>query len=283
MAIELYRAYGHDLATTPLPFNVNNQHMNGGVAVDIWNESSLSGCFAIGEVAGTHGVTRPGGAALNAGQVGGLRAAEHIAARHHAQPAPDVPGQAIAQVAESIGLITAALERSEGLEVAEVRRDIQARMSDDAGFLCRVVDVPPARAAATALRERIWRTGFAVRRAAVVVDVFRWRHLALASEAVLVALDHYIAQGGGSRGARALLASDGAWVPVDRQGPVEVWRFRAENQELRAHKLIVQWSGEGFTITARALRGLDDLQGIYFEKNWPAYLTGQIHHGGFTH
>lgn len=283
LAIELYRAYGHDLARTPLPFNVNNQHMNGGVAVDIWNESSLSGCFAIGEVAGTHGVTRPGGAALNAGQVGGLRAAEHIAARRLALPAPEVPDQAVAQVVASIGLITGALERSTGLEVTEVRRAIQARMSDDAGFLCRVADVPAARAAATTLRERIWQTGFSVRRAAVVVDVFRWRHLALASEAVLIALDHYIAQGGGSRGARALLATDGAWVPDDRHGPVEAWRFRAEMQELRGHKLVVQWQGDGFIVAAQALRSLEDLDGIYFEKNWPAYLTGQIHHAGFTH
>lgn len=33
---------------------------------------------AVGEVCGSHGVTRPGGSALNAGQVGALRAAEHI-------------------------------------------------------------------------------------------------------------------------------------------------------------------------------------------------------------
>ena len=30
-------------------------------------------------MAGTHGVKRPGGSALNAGQVGGIRAAEYIA------------------------------------------------------------------------------------------------------------------------------------------------------------------------------------------------------------
>ena len=55
--------------------------MNGGLAVDIWGRTSLAGCYAIGEAAGTHGVTRPGGAALNAGQVFGTRCAEHIAAQ----------------------------------------------------------------------------------------------------------------------------------------------------------------------------------------------------------
>ena len=55
--------------------------MNGGLAVDIWGQTSLAGCYAVGEAAGTHGVTRPGGAALNAGQVFGTRCAEHIAAQ----------------------------------------------------------------------------------------------------------------------------------------------------------------------------------------------------------
>ncbi len=39
---------------------------------------ALPGCFAVGEVAGTHGVTRPGGAALNAGQVFAVRLARFI-------------------------------------------------------------------------------------------------------------------------------------------------------------------------------------------------------------
>ena len=79
LSIELYKRYKKDITREPLDFAVNNQHMNGGVAVDVWGRSSLAGCYAIGEAAGTHGVTRPGGAALNAGQVFGLRAAQHIA------------------------------------------------------------------------------------------------------------------------------------------------------------------------------------------------------------
>ena len=80
LAIELYKMHGADLTCEPLAFAVNNQHMNGGIAVDGWSRSSLPGLYAVGEVAGTHGVTRPGGSALNAGQVWALRAAEHIAA-----------------------------------------------------------------------------------------------------------------------------------------------------------------------------------------------------------
>lgn len=47
---------------------MNNQHMNGGIEVDIWGQTSLPGCFAVGKLL-AHGVTRHGGAALNAGRV----------------------------------------------------------------------------------------------------------------------------------------------------------------------------------------------------------------------
>ena len=43
LAIELYRRYKIDIAAEPLEFAVNNQHMNGGIAVDTWARSSLRG------------------------------------------------------------------------------------------------------------------------------------------------------------------------------------------------------------------------------------------------
>jgi succinate dehydrogenase/fumarate reductase flavoprotein subunit len=78
-AIDLYRTQGIDITEEPLRIAVCNQHLNGGVACDIWWEStSVNHIFAIGEISGSHGIHRPGGSALNAGQVGGLRAAQKI-------------------------------------------------------------------------------------------------------------------------------------------------------------------------------------------------------------
>ena len=93
LSIELYKRYKYDITRDPLEFAVNNQHMNGGLAVDVWGATSLEGCYAVGEAAGTHGVTRPGGAALNAGQVLGTRCAEHAAARRKT-PVPKAPPSA---------------------------------------------------------------------------------------------------------------------------------------------------------------------------------------------
>jgi succinate dehydrogenase / fumarate reductase, flavoprotein subunit len=283
LAIELYRMHGHDLTRDPLPFNVNNQHMNGGVAVDLWNESSLPGCFAVGEVAGTHGVTRPGGAALNAGQVGGLRAAEQIASRRLPIPTGSMGAESLRQISDALLLARGSLEQRDGLVISEVRGEIQARMSDQAGFLCAVEEIPGALAEAVTLRRAVLSRGFAQVRPAQVVDVFRWRHLALTSEAVLTAIAHYVAGGGGSRGARAYLARDGAAVPLGRAGALEDYRFRVERAEDRTHKLMVRWTGDGFSVEQQALRGMESPAGIYFEKNWAPFLTGAVFEPGFTH
>ena len=79
-AISLYLDHNIDLRNEMLEIAVCAQHNNGGLAGDIWYESpNLKHLFPIGEVNGSHGVTRPGGSALNAGQVGAFRCAEYIA------------------------------------------------------------------------------------------------------------------------------------------------------------------------------------------------------------
>lgn len=82
-AIELYADNGIDLYNEALEIAVCAQHCNGGVAVDENWQSNINGLYVAGEAAGTFGVYRPGGSALNSTQVGSLRAAEHIASKKH--------------------------------------------------------------------------------------------------------------------------------------------------------------------------------------------------------
>ena len=84
-AIALYANHGIDLSHDLLEIAVCAQHCNGGVAVDAHWQSTVEGLYAIGEAAGTFGVYRPGGSALNSTQVGGLRAAEHISRSNRVQ------------------------------------------------------------------------------------------------------------------------------------------------------------------------------------------------------
>lgn len=273
LSIELYRRYKIDIATTPLEFAVNNQHMNGGVAVDIWGRSSHPALYAVGEAAGTHGVTRPGGAALNAGQVFGTRAAEHIAATigEHPAAAPDrLAGAALAAVLSAFGQ-----EDAPGVDA--VRDEVQARMSDTSGILCDGETVRCALRQAQALNDRLSRQGIRISRPSEAARGLQWRQMALASEAVLTALDHYIAAGGGSRGARAILDRAGGAVPMSSQGPLEAARFRVEREADRERQIVIRYHAGRFRVTERQVRGIDPTARPFFERDWPAWLTGAIY------
>lgn len=78
-AIKLYRSHGIDLYKEPLEIALCAQHHNGGLDVDSNWETSIKGLYAAGEAAGTFGLQRPGGSALNSTQVGSMRGAQHIA------------------------------------------------------------------------------------------------------------------------------------------------------------------------------------------------------------
>lgn len=77
-AITLYQSKGLDITTQRLEIALCAQHNNGGIAVNMWWQTEIAGLYAVGECAGTHGVVRPGGSALNAGQVGAYRAAQSV-------------------------------------------------------------------------------------------------------------------------------------------------------------------------------------------------------------
>lgn len=85
-AIDLYANHGIDLAKSPLEIAVCAQHNNGGLAGNCWWESNIKHLFPVGEVNGSHGVYRPGGSALNSGQVGSLRSALYISKQVDSAP-----------------------------------------------------------------------------------------------------------------------------------------------------------------------------------------------------
>jgi succinate dehydrogenase / fumarate reductase, flavoprotein subunit len=274
LSIELYKRYKYDITRDPLEFAVNNQHMNGGLAVDGWGATSLGGCYAVGEAAGTHGVTRPGGAALNAGQVLGTRCAEHAAARRNARaskaPEPDLIDEAVARILDI-------LKADSPLTVKSIGKDVQDRMSDHAGVLCNAADVKQALAASRVLNETIRQRGIAHSGAPEALKALQWRQTALLSEAVLTALAFYIARGGGSRGARAICSHTGDRVPEARTGVLEDVRFLSERTEDRAEQIHVRFDAGVFACEARPIRRLNRDDNPFFERDWPDFLTGAIH------
>jgi len=280
LAIELYRRYKVDIAAEPLEFAVNNQHMNGGILVDIWGRSSLAGCYAIGEAAGTHGVTRPGGAALNAGQVFGTRAAEHIGASGRAKAAPTTDIQAVGD--RDVLELLATLKPDSPLTVKSIRSDVQARMSDRAGMICDGSSVAEALSEAKRLNAEILENGVAYERAAEAARALQWQQMALASEAVLSALDFFIRNGGGSRGARAICDPEGESLPFNRTGPLDEYRFRREHDAHRDEQIVVRQERDLVKICTRPIRKFDENAKSFFERDWPAWLTARIYDLGET-
>lgn len=277
LSIALYKMHGHDLTQTPLQFAMNNQHMNGGIEVDIWGQTSLPGCFAVGEIAGTHGVTRPGGAALNAGQVFAMRLARYIAHAGRRNAVDDVPELAAQPLAEVNDVILRAQRNESGRSLQSIKEEIQTRMSDHGGFICHVDAVRQAAQEARLLAAAVAKNALSIRHLAEIPELFMWRQMALISAAVLTMLDDYISAGGGSRGARIILDPEGDCLPLTRNGPAQLWRFRPEQASDKEKKLTIHYQQAKFIVRQKALRSLADSKDHYFEKNWPDFLNGNIY------
>ena len=202
-AADLYKSHGIDLAREPLEIAVCAQHNNGGFRGSVWWESSLRGLFPVGEVCGTHGVTRPGGAALNAGQVGSARAALFIARRRAGRPlaAAAFVRAAKAVVLEKHGQAGAMINREKTGSlapeacVAEVRR----RMSSCAAAVRDPEEVRVEKARARELWLRA-RREIRVASARDLAKAFKALDLALTHAVYLEAIGEYLARGGKSRG-----------------------------------------------------------------------------------
>lgn len=129
LAIELYSSHHIDLEKEMLEISVCAQHHNGGIKVDANWQSSMKGLFVAGEAAGTFGVHRPGGSALNSTQVGSLRAAQHIAyTREEATPDPSLWKIKPDRLAEEIaGSLLSMI--GEDNNAFTVREELQSAMS----------------------------------------------------------------------------------------------------------------------------------------------------------
>ncbi len=112
-AIALYMEHGIDLTKEPLKIAVCAQHNNGGVRIDANWQTSVLGLYGAGEAAGSLGIFRPGGTALNSSQTGSLRAAEHIVYQSRLTASPkfeEIVQRAVAETDELLDATRVAAE-----------------------------------------------------------------------------------------------------------------------------------------------------------------------------
>jgi len=281
-AIDIYQEHGIDLGGEPLEIAVCAQHNNGGFAVNRWWESNIKHTFVVGEMAGTHGVKRPGGSALNAGQTGSLRAAQYIANVYG--PATPAKNRVTKNIKEQISCLIeqfASCKKSNGLSPKEVIRDIQSRMTKSAGHIRRIDDAHAALTAAIELNHSIRRKGWKISRPKDIIAAVQAEHLSLASVAYIKAVVTLLEQDGGSRGSHLVLSEDGIAVHpsvVNEDGTV--FRFKPENPKLRTTILQLVYNPknpEFFDTVEIAVRPIPKDRKA-FEPAWLEYREGKIYY-----
>ncbi len=206
-AIELYLSNGIDLGREMLEIAVCAQHCNGGLAV--WNSresTTLQDFYAVGECAGTFGVYRPGGSALNATQTGSLFAAMTVAQRRRAIPTlsqsvMDVLCEELASYRRMQGDVTRD-------EILARRSAMGRRMSDCAAFLR---DASAIGTALAACREelRSFERDYGLLESEWLADALINRDILQTQLVYLSAIRDYILDGGKSRGSYLIVDGTG--------------------------------------------------------------------------
>jgi len=281
-AIEIYKENGIDLYSEPLEIAVCAQHNNGGFAVNKWWQSNIGHTFIIGEMAGTHGVKRPGGSALNAGQTGGLRAAEYIVNAC----GPDMPDYSDRQseIDKQLGDIVANLqmyESPDGLNPKKVLQEIRSRMTASAGHIRESNDAQKALTDAVELYKAIQQKGFNSQNKKTLIMAIQAGHLALASVGFLKAVVELLKQGSGSRGSHLVLAEDGIEIHSDviDKATGKPLKFKPENESLRSSILQIEYdenSPDLFRSSKVELRPAPTERKA-FEPAWQDYREGKIY------
>jgi succinate dehydrogenase/fumarate reductase flavoprotein subunit len=278
-AIDIYKEHDIDLHSEPLEIAVCAQHNNGGFAINKWWESNLKHTFVIGEMAGSHGVKRPGGSALNAGQVGSQRSAEFIVNAYGSNvTSEDSINNEVEAIINSIKELDS---EQVSLSPADVISQIQERMTAFGGHIRKIDNAKKAIAEAVELLNSIENNGLKVNDKSELIQAVQARHLSLASIATLKAIIELLNAGSGSRGSHLVLSDDGLEIHPDIKDPDtgETLKFKPENEELRKSiiQIIFDSSSEDlFTHQSVPVRKAPTARKA-FEPAWSDYREGTIY------
>ena len=270
-AIDFYRDKGVDLYTQPLEIALCAQHNNGGIGIDCWWQTDVKGLFAVGEAAASHGVYRPGGTALNAGQVGSTRAAQYIAARCRGDASAGFDVAASAALAEMAALADAC--RADTGNVRALWQHAAEEMSR-----CGAAIRDPAQIRAYGKQVEAQLAGFAKTVKAgsrtELAMVYRLRDMLLSQHAYLTAMADYTAHGGKSRGSALYTDLTGGIKPFTQLPDT----FTFALDEAEAPLIQELWFEDGTCRTRwRAPRPIPE-EDDFFENVWRSYReTGNIY------
>lgn len=273
-AVDFYRDKGVDLAAEPLEISLCAQHNNGGLDIDYWWQTNLKGFFAVGEVAASHGVYRPGGSALNAGQVGSTRAAQYIAARRGGAPEhEDAFHREAARALTEMGNLAQQAFTEHDPAIYRLRNEAGRRMSACgaairnseaiAAYIAEIraqLENLPAYATISESKDLAW--------------LYRYRDTLISQQTYLSAMVDYLRQGGKSRG--SALYTDPSGRKPFAQLP-DTFTFTVDDGSRGDLVQEASWKGGECTFRFRKVRPIPE-DDDFFENVWRSYReTGNIY------
>jgi succinate dehydrogenase/fumarate reductase flavoprotein subunit len=270
-AIQLYLDHGIDVRKAPLEIAVCAQHNNGGLAANHWWESAnIRHLFPVGEVNGSHGVYRPGGSALNSGQVGSFRAAEYIANRYgQSDLSVAAAGRAASEERKRVEAFLGRCTKAKTTWRQE-RGELQERMSRAGAHIRSLSDATKAVDEAWNQWKRIERDGCSGKPA----ESLRTRQLCFAHAVYLDAVKFAIGSGVGSRGSAIVLNSGGGKIH-DRLD--DAWRIEPENTAFRDQVQETEAGPDGSVVNRWAARRPVPESDSWFETAWARFRNGDIY------
>jgi len=262
-AIELYRSKGVDISKEYLEIALSAQHCNGGVAVNANWESRVRGLYAVGEAAGTHGITRPGGSALNAGQVGALRAAESISASDRSVDS-EIFAEIVREKANRV--ITLSKEASSPIDLVGRLTTARKKMSACAGAIRSTAEMSRYLAD---INSAVWliRNIKALPSAEEIYLCYMLQDTLTVQAAVLTAMIDFAKKNAFSRGS-ALYTDENGDAPM---GLEDIFFYSLPEKE--SHKRVIQsveLRGVDFFCSSRFVRKMPAEEDC-FEKVWSDY------------
>lgn len=268
-AVQLYRKNGIDLEKELLEIAVCAQHNNGGLAADHWWESeNVNSFYPVGEVNGSHGVKRPGGSALNSGQVGGFRAAEKIAYLERTLPGVEETSNTVKNPNHLLQWEKACLNASSSWQ--EVLARLRTTMSAMGGFKREKKALVSGLEELQGVWEQVQVSGMRFARGERK-QLYRTRQLLFSALCYLHAIHFAVETGVGSRGSSLVLGEEGVVVEL---GAFQI-RIIAENEDFRDYVLETIYTEGDFQHQWVLCRQLPQLE-HWFERDWAAYLNGEI-------
>jgi succinate dehydrogenase/fumarate reductase flavoprotein subunit len=269
-ALALYKEHGIDLEKEALQADVCAQHNNGGLKAGIWWESDLKHLFPVGEVNGSHGVYRPGGAALNAGQVGGLRAAQYISNKYKDPPLED--SGFLSEIKNKtdtlFSLASKWMATGNSASIEKYLSEIQNRMTETGGIIRDKQKVEDSLRKSFDLMNKL-NEEIGAGSVSELAGAFQLMDHCLSHYVYLSAINTYIQKSGRSRG--SFIITDGSPDKTIQNNLLWKPELCGYDREVENKILEVSFRGGIIDVKLAEVREIPN-QNLWFEKVWKEYI-----------